>query len=198
MSELEAEFSLRHPHVRLEVDYLRPEKVYESVIADRVELGLVSYPEPTKEVAVLPWREEEMVLIAEPSHPLMRKESVSPAELEGADFITFDDDLPISREIARYLKASGVEVNTIMHFDNIQTIKEAVVLGSGVSIVPARILKAEMVAGRLSAVPLAGPGLRRPVGIIHRKKKRFGRAAEAFLELLQEVPSELELTPHQR
>jgi DNA-binding transcriptional LysR family regulator len=192
MSELEEEFSLRHPHVRLEVDYLRPEKVYDSVSADRVDLGLVSYPEPTKEVAVLPWREEEMVLTAEPSHPLMRKESVSPAELAGADFITFDDDLPISREIARYLKASGVEVNTIMHFDNIQTIKEAVILGSGVSIVPARILKAEMAAGRLAAVPLAAPGLRRPLGIIHRKKKRFGRAAQAFLELLQEVPSELE------
>jgi DNA-binding transcriptional LysR family regulator len=195
MSELEAEFGLRHPQVRLEVDYLRPEKVYESVTADRVDLGLVSYPQPTKEVAVLPWREEEMVLTAEPSHPLMGKESVSPAELAGADFITFDDDLPISREITRYLNASGVEVNTIMHFDNIQTIKEAVILGSGVSIVPARILKAEMAAGRLAAVPLAAPGLRRPLGIIHRKKKRFGRAAQAFLELLQEVPSELELAP---
>jgi DNA-binding transcriptional LysR family regulator len=129
------------------------------------------------------------VLTAEPSHPLMHNDSVEAGDLAGIDFISFDDDLPIGREIARYLKASGVEVNTIMHFDNIQTIKEAVILGSGVSIVPARILKAELAAGRLLAVPLAASGLRRPLGIIYRKKKRFGRAAQAFLELLQEVPS---------
>jgi len=193
MNGLEEAFSARHPHVSLEVEYLRPEKVYEAVAADRADIGLVSYPEPTKEVAVLPWREEEMMLTAEPSHPLVRKSSVAPEDLAGMDFIAFDDDLPISREIARYLKASGVEVNTIMHFDNIQTIKEAVMLGSGVSIVPARILKAELAAGRLAAVPLAAPGLRRPLGIVYRKKKRFGRAAQAFLELLQEIPSDTAL-----
>ena len=46
-----------------------------------------------------------------------------------------------------------------MHFDNIQTIKEAVILGSGVSIIPRRILQAELAEGRLRAVPLSEPGL---------------------------------------
>ena len=183
MSELEAEFVRRHPQARLEVDYLRPEKVYERVSTDRADLGLVSYPEATKELAVLPWREEEMVVATAPGHPLARKALVEPRDLDGLDFVTFDDDLPISREIARYLRQNGVDVNTIMRFDNIQTIKEAVMLGSGVSLVPLRILRAELAAGRLAAAPLAMP-LRRPVGIVHRKKKRFHRAAQACLDLL--------------
>jgi DNA-binding transcriptional LysR family regulator len=190
MNELEAEFARRHPHVRLEVDYLRPEKVYEAVADDRSDLGLVSYPEPTREIAVLPWREEEMVLTTDPDHPLARRDYIDPHDLEGADFIGFDDDLPISREVARYFRASDVEVNTMMRFDNIQTIKEAVMLGSGVSIVPARILKSELAAGRLAAIRLTPPGLSRPVGIVYRKKKRFHRAAQAFLDLLQEKPAE--------
>ena len=33
-----------------------PEKVYEAVESDRVDLGLVSYPVATKEIAVVPWR----------------------------------------------------------------------------------------------------------------------------------------------
>jgi ABC-type proline/glycine betaine transport system permease subunit len=37
-------------------------------------------------------------------------------------------------------------------------------------------------------VPIAAPGLFRPLGIIHRKKKRFHRAAQSFLDLLQETP----------
>src|SRR3954466_3542158 len=54
MYVLESELHRRLPHVRLEVDYLRPEKVYDAVLADRVDLGLVSYPENTREIAVIP------------------------------------------------------------------------------------------------------------------------------------------------
>jgi DNA-binding transcriptional LysR family regulator len=196
MSELEAEFHRRLPSAKLEVEYLRPEKIYDYVGSDRVDLGLVSYPEPTREIAVLPWRREEMVLATSPSHHLSTRERIFPEDLNGVDFVTFDNDLPIAREISRYLKAHNVEVTTTMRFDNIQTIKEAVVLGSGVSIVPARILKAELAAGRLRAVPLSEPGLFRPVGIVHRKKKRFHRAAQAFLDLLQEAPAAETVTVH--
>jgi LysR family transcriptional regulator, transcriptional activator of the cysJI operon len=188
MSELEDELHRRLPHVRLEVDYLRPEKVYGAIISDRADIGLVSYPEPARDIAVIPWREEEMVLAAAPSHPLAGLGQLQPHHLEGAEFISFDDDLPIARDITRYLRSNDVSVNTLMHFDNIQTIKEAVMLGSAVSIVPKRILRAEIADGRIAAVPLAPPGLSRPVGIIHRKRKRFHRSAQAFLELLQEAP----------
>jgi DNA-binding transcriptional LysR family regulator len=188
MSELEEELHRRLPQVRLEVDYLRPEKVYGAVLADRADIGLVSYPEPARDIAVIPWREEEMVLAAAPGHPLAALERLLPHDLEGADFISFDDDLPIARDINRYLRSNDVSVNMLMHFDNIQTIKEAVMLGSAVSIVPRRILRAEVAEGRIATVPLAPPGLSRPVGIIHRKRKRFHRSAQAFLELLREAP----------
>ncbi|HET8547014.1 MAG TPA: LysR substrate-binding domain-containing protein, partial [Bryobacteraceae bacterium] len=56
----------------------------------------------------------------------------------------------------------------------------------GISIVPERILRAELDDGRLAAVPLAEPRPHRPLGIIHRKRKRLHRAAQVFLELLQE------------
>ena len=46
MVELEQEFARRSPEARLEVEYLRPERVYAAVLADDADLGLVSYPEP--------------------------------------------------------------------------------------------------------------------------------------------------------
>jgi len=192
MSQVETELVRRQPHVSLEVDYLRPEKVYEYVTGDRVDLGIVSYPEPTRDIAVIPWRDEEMVLAAAPAHPLTRKQTVKPEDLEGADFISFDEDLPISREINRYFRAHDVTVNVVMHFDNLQMIKEALILQSGVSIVPRRLLRAEIESGRLAVVELAPPGLVRPVGIIHRKKKLFTRAAQVFLNILTLPPNALD------
>jgi DNA-binding transcriptional LysR family regulator len=191
MSRLEEEFSTRAPDASLEVTYLRPEKVYDAVAADHADLGLVSYPEPTREIAVIPWRKEEMVLAAAPPHPLAELKELDARALQGVEFIAFDEDLPIAREVDAYFEAHGVEVNKIMRFDNIQTIKEAVMLGSGVSILPARIMQSELAQGRLAAVPLAAPGLHRPLGIVHRKKKRFTRAAQIFLELLQESPAQM-------
>jgi len=188
MSQLEEEFSRRYPQAHLEVEYLRPEKVYEAVVTDRADLGLMSYPEPNKQVTVLPWREEEMVVAASPYHQLAAKGEVRPEDLEGLDFVAFDEDLPIRRDIDRFLREHHVHVNVTMHFDNLQMIKEAVAHGSGVSIMPARIMEAEIQQGRLVPIPIARLELYRPVGIVHRKKKRFHRAGQAFLDLLRERP----------
>lgn len=190
MVQLEQEFGRRRPEAKLEVEYLRPEKVYWSVLSDSADLGLVSYPEPSREITVIPWRQEEMVVAASPYHPLAQRGGVlSPADLEGVDFIGFDDDLPISRDIERYLTGQGIRVNVALHFDNIQMIKEAVAHRVGVSIMPARIMNDEIAQGRLVAMPIAAPELYRPLGIIHRKKKRFYPVAQAFLDLLCEKPS---------
>src|SRR3984885_15655705 len=70
MVQLEQEFGRRLPEARLEVEYLRPEKVYSSVLSDAADLGLVSYPEPSREITVIPWRREKMVVAASPEHPL--------------------------------------------------------------------------------------------------------------------------------
>ena len=185
---LEEEFSTRYPEARLEVQYLRPERVYSAVLVDEADLGLVSYPEATREVKVIPWRQEEMVVAASPFHPLAGRGPIEPAELNGLEFIGFDEDLPIQRDVNRYLREHGVGVNQILHFDNLQMIKEAVAHRKGVSIMPARIMHDELTQGRLVAVPLATGELFRPLGIIHRRKKRFHLVAQGFVELLCEAP----------
>src|SRR5713226_1413243 len=189
MSRLQDEFSVRFPNAQLHVDYLRPQKIYEALLADQADLGLVSYPEATKELAVIPWREEEMVVATPVSHPLARKPVLLPSDLDGEDFIGFDEDLSIRRELDRFFREQGIEMRMAMQFDNIQMIKEAVALGSGISILPARTMQAEIAQGRLVSIPLHAPELVRPVGIVHRKRKRFSRAVQSFLELLLEQPA---------
>ena len=184
MSRLRDQFAARYPTAQLHVEYMRPEKIYEAVRADAADLGLVSYPEASREVAVIPWREEEMQVAVHPGHPFASRDEIFAADLAGQDFIGFDDDLRIRRELDRFLRAQGIEVNLVMHFDNIQTIKEAVALGSGISLLPARTMQAEIDQGRLVAVKLNAPGLVRPVGIVHRKRKKFNSATRALLELL--------------
>jgi DNA-binding transcriptional LysR family regulator len=196
MSRLERELSRRMPEAVLQVEYLRPEKVYDAVLAEQADLGLVSYPESSREITAIPWREEEMMVAAAPSHPLAPRKTLALADLAQQNFVAFDDDLRVGREVKRYIRDSGAHLNVVMHFDNIQTMKEAVVLGSSISIMPVRVLRNDIEQGRLVAIPIEGCTLVRPLGIIHRRRKTFNQATRTFLELLRQEAA-LEPAPAQ-
>ena len=193
MVELERLFAARHPEAGLEVEYLQPTKVYAAVLADKADLGLVSYPHATREIKVIPWRQEEMVLATAPDHPLAKKAAsirgaIPIEDLNGVDFVGFDEELPIRSDVDRFFKEKGVQVNITVHFDNIETIKEAVAHRVGVSIMPHRVMREDIRQKRLAAIRITGAALYRPLGIIHRKTKRFQPVAQAFLDLLCEKP----------
>jgi DNA-binding transcriptional LysR family regulator len=191
MARLELEVGARMPEAQLLVEYLRPEKVYDAVVTDQADLGLVSYPESNREITAIPWREDKMMVVAAPSHPLAHKKKLVPSDLAQRDFVAFDDDLRVGREVKRYLRETGIQVHGVMHFDNAQTLKEAVILGSGIGIMPVRVLRNDIEQGRLVAIPIEGCALVRPLGIIHRRRKTFNLATRVFLELLlQEAASE--------
>lgn len=193
LQRLEADFRARYPQADLQVQFLRPEKVVQAIRDDQADLGLVSYPTATDELVATPWREEEMVVAVGPRHALARRKQILPFDLNGKDFIAFDEDLPIRRAIDAYLREQLVEVNVALHFDNIAHIKEAVAHGTGLSIVPRPVVEADVVAGRLVALPLGPPRLIRPLGILYRRRKRLSKAAQAFLRLLEESEEMLAL-----
>jgi DNA-binding transcriptional LysR family regulator len=72
----------------------------------------------------------------------------------------------------------------VMQFDNIQSIKEAVALGTGISILPERAMQSEVQQRRLVSVALNAPELTRPVALIHRRKKKLNLAGREFIRLV--------------
>lgn len=194
MSDIEARFSSRFPSGELAVSYLRPEKVFEAIQEDRADIGLMSYAESTREVLALPWREEEMVVAVSPEHPLAGKTLAGAADLAGQAFVGFDDDLPIQQDIDRYLREHRVEVDVVFRFDNVQMIKEAVSHGVGISVMPRRVMQAELAQKRLVALPLESADLFRPVCIVHRRRKVFSELAQGLLEILQSESNQSQQT----
>lgn len=181
------DFMRRYPKAKVRLEYLRPNKVYEAVLNSEVDLGIVSYPTQTPELSVIPLRSERMVLVCHPKHHLALRSAVTAEHLQDEDFVAFDRELPIRKEIDRYLRQRSVSIRVVMEFDNIETIKQAVEIGAGISILPEPTVSMAVETGRLAAVRLIAPQLHRPVGIIHRQRKVFSPTALKFIELLQEV-----------
>ena len=82
-----------------------------------------------------------------------------------------------------------INIRIVMEFDNIETIKQAVEIGAGISILPEPPIREACHNGSLVAVPLITPELHRPIGVIHRQRKVFTPTAAKFVELLKQGQS---------
>jgi DNA-binding transcriptional LysR family regulator len=159
--------------------------VCERVLADEVDLGILSFPQGRREWTVIPWRDEPMVVACPPQHRLARAKRIRVKQLAGEPFVGFDADLVIRKKIDAFLHDHGVEVKVVLTFDNIEAVKRAVEAGSGVAILPEPTLEHELRAGTLAAVVFAAQSFVRPLGIVYRRGRRLHPNAEAFVELLQ-------------
>jgi DNA-binding transcriptional LysR family regulator len=180
-------FQAAHPHARVQIEYLPSDRVYEKVLEGTTDFGLVSFPRKSRELSVLPWRDEEMVLACLPGHPLAKLEAVRPADLDGVKYVGFDKGLNIRRKVDRFLRGHGVTVDVELEFDNIENIKKGIEYGKGVALLPRPTLGQEVRAGLLVARPLAGCRFVRPLGILRRRHHRLGATAQRFLDLLLEM-----------
>lgn len=132
-----------------------------------------------------------MLLVVPPAHRLASRRSIPVAELDGEDYVGFTEDLTIRREVDRWLKRSKVTVNVVHEFDNIENIKRAIEIGSGVALLPGPTVRQEVEAASLVALPLCNVELTRPLGIVHKRHKQLTHAVIKLIELLHQDPSSL-------
>ena len=185
MKQAMQQFMGLHPHANIRLEYQLPGNIYKAVRNGEFDLGIVSYATPSNDLSVIPMREEKMVLVSHPDHHLASKEAIDPAQLHGEDFIAFDQDLPIARELDRYFRQNQVSVRKVMEFNNVENIKQAVEIGAGLSVLPEPTVRREVAVGELVAITLRHCGLRRPIGIVHQQRKIFTPAMVQFIDILR-------------
>jgi DNA-binding transcriptional LysR family regulator len=183
-------FRSLYPSALVQLECLHPHKVVDAVMNGEADVGIMSYPPANRSLSIVPLRDEPMAFVCHPSHRLARRKVVRPADLNGEAFVAFDPELTIRRAIDRALRQHNVKVNTVMAFDNIETIKQAVIIAAGVTILPRHTVQNEAGVRTLAVVPFDLPGLVRPVGIIHRRQKPLSPTVVRFIELLKEASKE--------
>jgi DNA-binding transcriptional LysR family regulator len=181
-------FLKEYPTVNVHVEYRRPNQVYEDVLGNVVDLGLVAYPVRDGRLELVNFRKEPLVLICHPQNPLAKSDSIKLKALAGQKFVSFEQDIPTRKALDKILKDQGVTVEHAMEFDNIETVKRAVEIDCGVSIVPQATIGQEVAKQTLAAVRLEGGEFARPLAAIYKKSRVLSPAIKQFLALLKENP----------
>jgi DNA-binding transcriptional LysR family regulator len=185
MSAFMQRFSATHPRAQVRLEYLHPHRVCEVVDAGDADLGIVSYAKDTDSLVAIPWRSEPMVVVCHPGHRLVREAPLELKSLAGESFVAFEQGLAIRAEIDKALARSHAEVNVALEFDNIETIKRAIEIDAGISILPEPSVRREIALGSLAKAPLNGDTLQRPLGIVHRRDRPLSELAQQFIGLLK-------------
>ena len=192
LSQYVDRFRAAMPGAGVDLQYMHPAEICEQVLSDRCDLGLISFVTPRRELAVIPWERQPMVVACPPAHRFAalaaERGGIRTADLAGERFVAFDRKLPVRRAVDRFLRRHRVEVTVTAEFDNIENIKQAVDEEAGIAILPEPTLRREVRRGTLVQAPLALPTgeapLVRPLSIVHRSNRRLSPAVTTFIELL--------------
>ena len=181
-------FMRNYPTVNIHVEYRRANQVYDDVLSNVVDLGLVAYPVKDSKIDIVPLRKEPLVLICHPQHPFAKQKTIKLKQLSGQKVIGFEPDIPTRKALDKIMKEHGVEVKHVMEFDNVETVKRAVEIDAGISIVPMGTVAQEISKQTLTAVNIEDGDFFRSLAAIYKKNKVLSPAMKQFLAILKEAP----------
>jgi DNA-binding transcriptional LysR family regulator len=180
-------FLKSYPTVNVHVEYRRANQVYEDVLSNVVDMGLVAYPTKDAKLEIVPLRKDPLVVICHPQHPFAKQKSIRLKAIAGQKFIGFEPDIPTRKALDKILKEHGVDPKLAMEFDNIETVKRAVEIEAGISIVPLGTVLQEVAKQTLAALPIEDGDFYRPIAALYKKNKVLSPAMKQFLMLLKET-----------
>jgi len=179
------EFKKRYPEVDIKVDFLRSTQVYQAVADGGADFGLVAFPTERRGLEMESFWRDKLILICHPNHPLAQRDRVRLRDIQNEKFISFSFDQPTRKAIDETLARENVRIQIALEFDNIETVKRAVEIESGIALVPRATVREEVRGGTLVAIDVIGTDLWRPLGLLKKKKKALSAVQSSFVEMLR-------------
>ena len=185
-------FIKQFPSVNARVEYRRANLVYEDVLHGTADLGLVAFPTPHKELSVIPFANDELIIAMSPEHKLTKKRVIAIDDLGGMDFIAFEKDIPTRKATDEILNRAGIQVTIAMEFDNVETVKRAIEINAGIAIHLQALWLLNPERKQLVTYKLEGGMHNRPLAIIHKKNRLLTPALRSFVELMKNKSPEMD------
>jgi DNA-binding transcriptional LysR family regulator len=178
-------FLLKKPNVNVHVEYFNADKIYEMVLSGELDIGIVAVPKRDKRLDVYEFEDEPLILVCGPKHSLAGQAQIDIHKLQFERFIGFEEGTPTREWIDGIFQRYNLVIRPVMEFDNVETVKKAVEINSGVSILPRPAILQELAAGTIRAIEFENERFVRPTGIIIRKDRILSQDTRYLIDLLR-------------
>ncbi len=182
------DFKTAFPDVNVRLKVSNTDGIVSMVENNIIDLGVVEAPVSNKNLAVELCKQDQLVAIVPPGHPLAENTTVAIEALLEHPYICREEGSGTREVILDYLQESGLSnsnLDVIMELGSPEAIKGAVEAGIGITILSKATLVKEIKLGTLVAIPLEVP-LERPFSFVHQKQKFRQRAMEELLDFARQ------------
>jgi DNA-binding transcriptional LysR family regulator len=191
IQEATSRFLARQPGVFCSVQARSSQWIADALVTHSLDVGLIIAPVDNPYVAAEPMMGHPVVCILPLGHPLAAKEVITPRDLIGVPFISFDPESHTHRSISRVLERHGVTPEVVMVANVSPTLCEFVAAGVGVSLVH------PLIVGGLRdkiAIRRFEPEFQLDFQLCRNRDSRNARLVDAFLESAREAAAEISRT----
>jgi DNA-binding transcriptional LysR family regulator len=180
-------FTLRHPQLTVNVQTEITPRIVEMLLAQRLEIGIVEGELNLPANTPLATHELETVthfVVVGRKHPFWERQGVTLSELAGHTLITRQRESQTRIWLDETLAQHGIRVRIGAEFDNVESIKRAVMAGTALAILPDYAVANEKEVGMLRGLPIAGNPLQRVIKLLWDKRRPLGPTTRLFLRNL--------------
>ncbi len=189
------EFHRKFPDVQVNLELHSSNRVMEILQDNQADLALIAwnrqYPLLKSSVVI----QNNMILVAHPKHPLVKKRSILLADVVGYGFVGYEAGTPTRVMIDSHFKGLGIHLEYVMASSNIDSIKQLAVAGMGLAFLPEIAIEVELKLKMLKEITLEELQIERPVTVYWKERRVLPRPAQVILKFLEgrakfAVPSE--------
>lgn len=179
-----ARFRQANPRVELRVSSANTRAIARALLERRLDIALVEGPVRHPRIEVVPWRDDELVVICPPSHRFASKRSIRLDDLAAEPLIVRERGSGTRKVAERALAACGVAPTVALQLGSTEAIKQAVAAGLGVAFVSRFAVEEQVKLGRIAAVRVREAAVGRMLTELRLRGRTPGPATVAFRELL--------------
>jgi DNA-binding transcriptional LysR family regulator len=190
LPHLMGSFVRRYPKVEPRLEITNRADLLSSLAKNQSDLYIMGQPPEGVPVVEYPFLENILVVVARPDHPLAGKKKIPLAKIAKERFVGRESGSGTRKAVEKLFNQKGLSIEAYIELDSAEGIKQGVIGGLGIGVLSKHSLRLELDAGELVVLNVAGFPLRRRWYVSHREGKRLSRAAQLFLQYLQEEGEE--------
>lgn len=146
---------------------------------------LLSPHRDSQDLIIEPLIKERILVISNPDHRLARMSIILPADLNDETILTTEQGCNYRQIFEQMLSSNGVHMGTKIEFSSIEAIKQCVIAGLGIAVLPEMTVEKEIKQGTIAVLPWGGQSFPIATQLAWHKDKWISPALKSFIEIVK-------------
>jgi DNA-binding transcriptional LysR family regulator len=179
-----ADFLKQHPGIELQLDVTNKNEVVRSLERNEPDFALISVAPENLSLFAEELMDNKLYLVGGKAHPL-KKRGNTPELFNEIPLIYRESGSGTRTAMEQYLRGLGLPTRVKLELTSNEAVKQAVIAGLGLSVMPEIGIKDDLKSGELVIVPVKGLPIVTKWQLAWLAGKKMSPAAAAYLEFIR-------------